>query len=74
MFKTDIRCVGFMNAHVRGWVVVLFLYGLLCGLVEWEVRVGEPPISIKIIDTVAEAFVIFSCGIVAKPAVLVVTD
>lgn len=39
MFKTDIRYVGFMNAHVRGWVVVLFLYGLLCGLVEWEVRV-----------------------------------
>ena len=38
------------------------------------VPTGEPPISIKIIDTVAEAFVKFSCGIVAKPAVLVVTD
>ena len=38
------------------------------------VPTGEPPISIKTIDTVAEAFVKFSCGIVAKPAVLVVTD
>ena len=38
------------------------------------VPTGEPPISIKIIDTAAEAFVKFSCGIVAKPAVLVVTD
>ena len=38
------------------------------------VPTGEPPISIKIIDTVAEALVKFSCGIVAKPAVLVVTD
>lgn len=38
-FKTDIRYVGFMNARVRGWMVVLFLYGLLCGFVEWEVRV-----------------------------------
>ena len=38
------------------------------------VPTGEPPISIKTIDTAAEAFVKFSCGIVAKPAVLVVTD
>ena len=38
------------------------------------VPTGEPPISIKIIDTAAEAFVRFSCGIVAKPAVRVVTD
>ena len=38
------------------------------------VPTGEPPISIKIIDTAAEAFVKFSCGIEAKPAVLVVTD
>ena len=38
------------------------------------VPTGEPPISIKIIDMAAEAFVKFSCGIVAKPAVLVVTD
>ena len=38
-FKTDIRYVGLMNARVRGWMVVLFLYGLLCGFVEWEVRV-----------------------------------
>ena len=38
------------------------------------VPTGEPPISIKIIDTAAEAFVKFSCGTVAKPAVLVVTD
>ena len=38
------------------------------------VPTGEPPISIKIIDTAAEAFVRFSCGIEAKPAVLVVTD
>ena len=38
------------------------------------VPTGEPPISIKIIDTAAEALVKFSCGIVAKPAVLVVTD
>ena len=38
------------------------------------VPTGEPPISIKIIDMVAEALVRFSCGIEAKPAVLVVTD
>ena len=38
------------------------------------VPTGEPPISIKIIDAAAEALVRFSCGIVAKPAVLVVTD
>ena len=35
------------------------------------VPTGEPPISIKIIDTAAEAFVKFSCGTEAKPAVLV---
>ena len=38
------------------------------------VPTGDPPISIKIIDMAAEAFVKFSCGTVAKPAVLVVTD
>ena len=38
------------------------------------VPTGEPPIIIRIIDTVADAFVRFSCGIEAKPAVLVVTD
>ena len=38
------------------------------------VPTGEPPISIKIIDTAAEAFLKFSCGTEAKPAVLVVTD
>ena len=38
------------------------------------VPTGEPPINIKIMDTKVEAFVKFSCGIVAKPAVLVVTD
>ena len=38
------------------------------------VPTGEPPINIKMIDTAAEAFVKFSCGTVAKPAVLVVTD
>ena len=38
------------------------------------VPTGEPPINIKKIDVAAEAFVKFSCGMVAKPAVLVVTD
>ena len=38
------------------------------------VPTGEPPISIKMIDTAAEAFVRLSCGTEAKPAVLVVTD
>ena len=38
------------------------------------VPTGEPPINIKITDTAAEAFVKFSCGTEAKPAVLVVTD
>ena len=38
------------------------------------VPTGEPPINIKIMDTAAEAFVKFSCAMVAKPAVLVVTD
>ena len=38
------------------------------------VPTGEPPISIKIIDTAEEAFVRFSCGTDANPAVLVVTD
>ena len=38
------------------------------------VPTGEPPISIKMMDTAAEAFVKFSCGTEAKPAVLVVTD
>ena len=38
------------------------------------VPTGEPPIIIKIMDTAAEAFVKFSCGTEAKPAVLVVTD
>ena len=38
------------------------------------VPTGEPPTNIKMMDTAAEAFVKFSCGTVAKPAVLVVTD
>ena len=38
------------------------------------VPTGDPPISINIIDTAAEAFVRLSCGTEAKPAVLVVTD
>ena len=38
------------------------------------VPTGEPPISIRTMDTAAAAFVRFSCGTVAKPAVLVVTD
>ena len=38
------------------------------------VPTGEPPMNIRMIDTAAEAFVKFSCGTVAKPAVLVVTD
>ena len=38
------------------------------------VPTGEPPMSIKIIDTAAEALVRFSCATEAKPAVLVVTD
>ena len=38
------------------------------------VPTGEPPISIKIIDTAAEAFVKYSCGTEANPAVHVVTD
>ena len=38
------------------------------------VPTGEPPTSIRIIDTAAEAFVRSSCTTEAKPAVLVVTD
>ena len=38
------------------------------------VPTGEPPTSIRITDTAAEAFIRFSCGTEAKPAVLVVTD
>ena len=38
------------------------------------VPTGEPPIIIKSIETSDDAFVRFSCGIEAKPAVLVVTD
>ena len=38
------------------------------------VPTGDPPISIKRIDTIAEAFVKFSWGIEANPAVLVVID
>ena len=38
------------------------------------VPTGEAPISIRIMDRAAEAFVRFSCGIEAKPAVRVVTD
>ena len=38
------------------------------------VPTGEPPIIISIMETTAEAFVRFSCGTEAKPAVLVVTD
>ena len=36
------------------------------------VPTGEPPINIKSRQTIAVAFVRFSCGTVAKPAVLVV--
>ena len=38
------------------------------------VPTGEPPMNIKIKQTIADAFVKFSCGIVANPAVLVVID
>ena len=38
------------------------------------VPTGEPPIIINATDTIDVAFVRFSCGIVKKPAVLVVTD
>ena len=38
------------------------------------VPTGEPPINIRSRETIAEAFVRFCCGIVANPAVLVVTD
>ena len=38
------------------------------------VPTGEPPINISSKDTIAAPFVRFCCGIVAKPAVLVVTD
>ena len=38
------------------------------------VPTGEPPINIKSKQTNADALVRFSCGTVAKPAVLVVTD
>lgn len=43
-------------------------------LIPPAVPTGEPPISIKIMDVRAEAFVRFSCGTEAKPAVLVVID
>ena len=43
-------------------------------LIPPAVPTGEPPMSIRISETKAEAFVRFSCGTVAKPAVLVVTD
>ena len=35
---------------------------------------GEPPINISSSDRIADEFVKFSCGMVANPAVLVVTD
>ena len=38
------------------------------------VPTGEPPINIKSRQTIADAFVKCSCGTVANPAVLVVTD
>ena len=38
------------------------------------VPTGDPPINIRSRDVRAEAFVRFSWGTVAKPAVLVVTD
>ena len=38
------------------------------------VPTGEPPINIKMTDIAADAFVKFSCGIDANPAVLVVID
>lgn len=38
------------------------------------VPTGEPPINISNRQTIAEESVRFSCAIVAKPAVLVVTD
>ena len=38
------------------------------------VPTGEPPMDISRRDTKEDAFVRFSCGIEAKPAVLVVTD
>ena len=38
------------------------------------VPTGEPPISINMIETAADAFVRFSCGTEAKHAVIVVTD
>ena len=52
--------------HMRTAMVTVFIPP--------AVPTGEPPISIKIIDVAAEAFVRFSCGTEAKPAVLVVTD
>lgn len=43
-------------------------------LIPPAVPTGEPPINIKIIQMIDDAFVRFSCGRVAKPAVLVVID
>ena len=52
--------------HARTAIVTVFIPP--------AVPTGDPPISIRIMDVEAEAFVKFSCGIVAKPAVLVVID
>ena len=43
-------------------------------LIPPAVPTGEPPINIKNKQRIAEAFVKFSCGMVAKPAVRVVID
>ena len=43
-------------------------------LIPPAVPTGEPPINIKNKQKIAVEFVKFSCGIVAKPAVLVVID
>ena len=66
-------------------IVISFLFFIVAKAVEIKttivtvftppaVPMGEPPINIKRRHIIAEAFVKFSCGIVANPAVLVVTD
>ena len=52
--------------HTRTAIVTVFIPP--------AVPTGEPPINIRIMDTAVEAFVRCSCGMVAKPAVRVVTD
>ena len=67
--------LGIISAlMLLGKLIRVKVKGIQKFLIPPAVPTGEPPITIRMRDATDAAPVRFSCGIVANPAVLVVTD